>query len=346
MNRSLKENILYHIIYWNVSCILFGLLHFTAFDLSSSFLDLIPYLPLPLFVGTLSGSVYGTANFYFTHRIYQRRSFGQAIFLGTVIFGFIAVFSCSVAIKTYYLFAGVPINVQSVSGLFSSTGGIIFIFYLFLMSGMADYIDQVSFRLGPGNLWKLLKAEYYEPKQEERVFMFVDLRSSTTLAEKLGHIKYTRLIQDCFSELSVVSKHRAEIYQYVGDEVVLTWTAKNGIENSDCINTVLDFFKRLEDKRDYFLSTYDCFPEFKAGAHIGIVTAAEIGEVKRDIQYFGDTINTASRIQNRCNEFNCDLLCSQELYDQLLPDGKELLKEVAEVLLKGKAKPVKLFGLK
>ncbi len=346
MNRSLKENIAYHIIYWNVAFALFGLLHFTAFESSSSFSDLFPYLPLAVFVGTVSGFAFGIASFHFTHRIYQQRPFGQAMLLGTLIFGFIAVFSCSMAIKVYYLFAGVPITVSTVSERFFSTGGLTLIFYLFIMSGLSDFFDQVSFRFGPGNMWKLIKAEYYEPKQEERVFMFIDLRSSTTIAEKLGHLKYTGLIQDCFAELSVVSKFGAEIYQYVGDEVVLTWLSKSGLDNSNCVMSFLSFRDILKDKREYFLSTYGYIPEFKAGAHIGTVTAAEIGQIKRDIQYFGDTINTASRIQDRCNEFACDILCSDKLYNQLPQSGKDELQEVAEVLLKGKTEKTRLYGIK
>ncbi|MHA1992727.1 MAG: hypothetical protein ACW98A_17360 [Candidatus Hodarchaeales archaeon] len=60
-------------------------------------------------------------------------------------------------------------------------------------------------------------GKYHHPKEEKRTFMFMDLKSSTTYAEKLGHIEYNKLIQDCFFDLTdVVAENNANIYQYVG----------------------------------------------------------------------------------------------------------------------------------
>ncbi|WP_219011061.1 hypothetical protein [Aquimarina litoralis] len=47
--------------------------------------------------------------------------------------------------------------------------------------------------------------------------MFLDLNSSTSIAEKIGHMKYSQLIQDCFDQLDMTEDFGAEIYQYVGD---------------------------------------------------------------------------------------------------------------------------------
>ena len=69
--------------------------------------------------------------------------------------------------------------------------------------------------------------------------MFLDLKSSTTHAEQLGHIKYSQLIQDCFYELTeVVTRREAQIYQYVGDEIVLTWPYEKGIKNKSSVTSV------------------------------------------------------------------------------------------------------------
>lgn len=51
---------------------------------------------------------------------------------------------------------------------------------------------------------KLVTGRFCTPTAEERNFMFLDLQASTTLAEQLGHIKYSMLIQDCFNDLGVV----------------------------------------------------------------------------------------------------------------------------------------------
>ena len=54
--------------------------------------------------------------------------------------------------------------------------------------------------------------------------MFLDMKSSTTIAEQLGHVRFYTLLNELFHEISQpVLQTKAEIYQYVGDEVVLTW---------------------------------------------------------------------------------------------------------------------------
>ena len=107
----------------------------------------------------------------------------------------------------------------------------------------------------------------------------MDLKSSTTHAEKLGHFKYSQLIQDCFYDLTdVVLCHEAQIYQYVGDEVVLTWKVDKGIKNNNCIHTFLEYDKAIKDRTNYYHNKYGLVPQFKAGLNLGDVTVAEVGE--------------------------------------------------------------------
>ncbi len=84
------------------------------------------------------------------------------------------------------------------------------------------FFVQISRMVGPDVLMKFIRGRYLRPTQEDRVFMFLDLKGSTAIAEKLGPTYY-RLLNDFFHDLShPVLMARAEIYQYVGDEVVLT----------------------------------------------------------------------------------------------------------------------------
>ena len=210
---------------------------------------------------------------------------------------------------------------------------------------LALFILQISEKLGQGILVNFLLGKYHRPREETRVFMFLDLKSSTGYAEKLGHIKYSELIQDCFYDLTdVVAKHGAQIYQYVGDEVVLTWKYEEGLKNQNCIRAFIDYDRIITGKSGYYEEKYGMVPEFKAGLDGGKVTAAEVGEIKKELAYHGDVLNTASRIMEKCNEFKTKLLISERLKDKLSinfpEDGFEL---IGEVKLKGKEKPVKIF---
>jgi len=45
-------------------------------------------------------------------------------------------------------------------------------------------------------------GKYHHPVAEERIFMFVDMNSSTTIAENLGHVKYFEMLKEYFVDLS------------------------------------------------------------------------------------------------------------------------------------------------
>lgn len=203
---------------------------------------------------------------------------------------------------------------------------------------------QINLLIGENNLGKLIHGKFYTPREEERIFMFLDLQSSTQHAEKLGHIKYSMMIQDCFNDLGVVIEDEAEIYQYVGDEVILTWELKNGLRNQNCINAFYNFKKRLNKKKKKYLKKYNCVPFFKAGLNSGVVIVTEVGKYKKEIAYHGDTINTAARIQGKCNEFKQELLISKNLKEQLATT-KFIFNELGKIAFKGKEKEVPIFAV-
>jgi len=235
-----------------------------------------------------------------------------------------------------FLIALILVSYAMVTSFFGVTIGLIaFIFepgsfaiyfYILTVDFFMASLSQVNLMLGDKKLGQFLQGRFYTPREEERIIMFLDLQSSTQLAEKLGHIHYSMLIQDCFNDLGVVMENEAEIYQYVGDEVILTWKLQDGQRNQNCINAFFNYKNQLAKKREYYLQKYDCLPFFKAGMNAGIVTVTEVGKYKKEIAFHGDTMNTAARIQAKCNDFNCELLISGYLKDQLSKKGFEYSK--------------------
>ncbi len=205
---------------------------------------------------------------------------------------------------------------------------------------------RVNDRFGPGNLMASFLGKYHPPKEEERIFMFLDLKSSTTIAEKLGHIRFHQFLDDVFRDVSdPILFSRGEIYQYVGDEVIVSWTLKKGLENANCITCFFEIVKQLGLLSAFYRKKYDgILPVFKAGLHTGVVTTGEIGEVRRELVHSGDVMNTTARIQAKCNDFNADILISQTLLDKLklLPASFDVRK-MGEHELRGKRNQVVLY---
>ncbi len=176
--------------------------------------------------------------------------------------------------------------------------------------------------------------------------MFLDLKDSTTIAEQLGHHKYSQFIQDCFFDLNdVVLDHDAEIYQYVGDEAVLSWPYKKGLAKNNCLGLFFAFQHQLELRKAYYLEKYGISPEFKAGLHGGTLMVAEVGSVKKELAYHGDVINTSARIQAECNTYHVSLLISEKLLKDLHIDEVSNSKSLGNVLLKGKHEEVKIHTI-
>ncbi len=200
-------------------------------------------------------------------------------------------------------------------------------------------------KYGPGTLGKLLVGKYFRPKAEERVFMFLDLRSSTEIAEKLGETQYFRLLRDVIQDVTTpILTSKGEIYQYVGDEIIVSWTPAVAQQNANCLICFFSIRDAIRNKSEYYLRKYGLIPEYKAGLHYGNVIAGEIGVVKRDITYTGDVLNTTSRIQSKCNELGVDILLSKHLLDFLkLRPGKYEPQMIGAVTLRGKSRDEMLY---
>ena len=204
---------------------------------------------------------------------------------------------------------------------------------------------QVNDKYGPGVFKKFLLGKYFNPTREERIFMFLDLRSSTSIAEKLGEEQYFNFLRDVFKIVTpAVLNTGGEVYQYVGDEMVISWEKEKGIKNNQCINCFFEAEKLLKDQDEYFESKYQVKPEFKAGIHYGHVMAGEIGVIKREIAYSGDVLNTTARIQSKCNEHQVNLLISDVLASSMSLQGYDT-NNLGNFDLRGKSQSIQLYSI-
>jgi adenylate cyclase len=209
-----------------------------------------------------------------------------------------------------------------------------------------QFILQVSDKFGPGILWKFLTGKYYHPREEERIFMFLDLKSSTTIAEKTGSNKFFRLLKEIFGDITEpIINSRGEIYQYVGDEVVVTWPSKRGLSENNCLVCFYQIKLALEKRTEHYLAEYGLVPFFKAGMHIGEATVGEIGIIKKDIVFSGDVLNTTSRIQGECNKHDVDIILSSTLLQRMPVNGEYKKIPLGEIQLRGKEEKVSLITI-
>ena len=203
---------------------------------------------------------------------------------------------------------------------------------------------MVNDRFGPGVFKDYLLGKYFRPKQERRIFMFADIRNATGIAEQLGERQYFNLLKDFFRDIAPAVMHTyGEVYQYVGDEVVLSWKMKRGLKNANALRCFYLMQELINNKATRYQERYGLVPEFKVGYHCGNVVSGELGQIKREIAFSGDVLNTAARIQSQCNAFGVDILASKDFAQLLvqLPDGIRS-KPLGAHPLKGKSEDLEL----
>lgn len=297
-------------------------------------------------IGLLTGILYSTTELLFERPYFQRRSYGQLILIKTAVYFLIAIVLMSAAVIGLQSLVHGERNWQKVGAWLMSINFFVALTYFMTVSLLISFIRQMNYKFGPGMLWNMLTGKYHKPREEERIFMFLDLKSSTTIAERLGHIRFSRFIQDCFYDLTeVVLRHKVDIYQYVGDEAILSWPMATGLEGNRCLHCYFDFLELLQEKAPYYEKEYGIQPFFKAGVHYGKVTVAEVGVIKKEIAYHGDVLNTAARIQGKCNELGQGLLVSGSLMDALQLDTQLASKPMSKVSLRGKVEETEIFGI-
>jgi adenylate cyclase len=206
-----------------------------------------------------------------------------------------------------------------------------------------QFMLQVNDKFGPGVLWKLITGRYYHPREEERVFMFLDLKASTAIAEELGHRRFFEFLREVYQDITApVAEHGGEIYQYVGDEVVLVWTPQRASNDASAVRCFFAIEEALDARRDDYLGRFHVTPTFKAGVHVGSATVGEIGVLKKDIVYSGDVLNATARIQDECNRYRVSLLASADLLGMVPASEAFHAISIGELTLRGRSEPLSL----
>ncbi|RKY90053.1 MAG: hypothetical protein DRQ01_09815 [Ignavibacteriae bacterium] len=306
-------------------------------------------LVISLVEGLIIGILFGFAeNMFFTNRL-KKFSFSALLIIRTFVYSIIYFGGAMIMLLILLYYGGLSIsdigsqkfydyitNIHPQLGLFPA------VFISFIIS----YLWQINSMLGRGVLLKYVRGKYHKPVSEDRIFMFLDLSSATTIAEQLGAQKYSQFLKDFFYDIDeVITDTKGEIFQYEGDGIIILWTVKNGTNNNNCVELFFKAKEKLSGLKDNYFEKDGLSPEYKAGLHYGKVVIAEIGDSKKEIAYHGDAINTTARICSSCNEVNRKLLISSELLQKLKLNNNYDVESMGEFKLKGKENIIKLFSI-
>jgi adenylate cyclase len=299
------------------------------------------------FIGFLVGTTIGLCEEFLFLERFRRKSYFFLLLFRTIVYSAAIVFH-ELLINSASNFLTQNLTISE--SFYAAVYRVNFprdIFIIAIISVVSIAFLQIRRLHRPGDLIKYVTGRYHLPEEVNKIFLFIDLKSSTAIAERIGNTKYSSFLIDYFHDMTgAILMSKAEIYQYIGDEIVLTWSFNNGVKHARCINCYFDILTSIEFQREKYLNKYGVHPEFKAALHAGRVSVTWIGTIKKEIVYHGDVINTTARIQEECNKNDQKFLLSEYMLNNVkLP---EYLRSefVGELQLKGKEKKVKIFGLK
>lgn len=303
------------------------------------------------FLTLILGLIVGSIEVFFLNKRFQKNSFLEKIVFKTTIYMFL-ITAFTVAISTFSVaieLGSTPFDkrvLTNTSNFISSFAFWTIEIYISLAISISLFYTEVSDNIGQGVLINFFTGKYHRPVEEERIFMFLDMKDSTAIAEKLGHVKYFEMLREYYADLTdPIIEFGGEIYQYVGDEVVVSWKQKEDRRNNNCINCFFAMKSALSNQAHKYNLKFGLVPTFKAGIHLGSVTTGEIGVIKKEIIFSGDVLNTTARIQELCNKYAVDLLTSEQVIQAIHLENEFQPRSIEEVELRGRNEKIQLFTI-
>lgn len=258
-----------------------------------------------------------------------------------VLFFFIMVIVNWLKINTYE-----TIFPHSLHDFFATRKVFEFLGIALIISLFSNFLDELHRKLGRDAIFNLILGKYHQVKQEDRLFLFIDLNNSTDIAEEMGEMEYSHFLQDYFYDISEpIARYFGRVYQYVGDEAVVTWPVKKGFRFAVCVRCFFAIQKQIRRYKSHYEKRYGRVPEFKAALHGGTVVVSEVGKYKSEIAYHGDVLNTTARMLSRCHEFASEFIVSDYVMENVEMPKYLKADPLGGFKLKGKQQEVELHAI-
>lgn len=205
---------------------------------------------------------------------------------------------------------------------------------------------EIDRLLGQGNLWRLLIGRYHTPRIEERAFLVLDLEDSTAIAAQIGPERFLALLDHLVGVMSpAFVAHRGEIYRYVGDATIVSWKLATAIEEARILRCLAEAVGRLTAAREGCVRRFGVAPSGRAALHAGPVAVGELGDVKREITFLGDTLNVVSKMEKFAAERGLRGVISGDLLNRLVLPPEFAVRDVGTLDLPGRAEGVPMLTL-
>lgn len=222
------------------------------------------------------------------------------------------------------------------------------IFHVFIIMSvtiptLAIGVLKIIHMIGAQHFIHFMLGTYHRPLEKECVVLFLDMVGSTTIAEKLSPKDSMSLIAKIiFDASAIIHRYGGDILNFTGDGLVVIWPKTQA---NRAVSAVYGMRKRFEKIRPDYQEEFGMKPYFRMGLHAGKVVISQIGEQKLFLGLYGDTVNTAARMEQMNKELDTKVILSETVVDLLSDAWKPRLKSYGEQNIRGRENSLEVFTL-
>jgi adenylate cyclase len=218
--------------------------------------------------------------------------------------------------------------------------------YSAVLSVVMNLALGVTNIIGPRAFLNFFIGRYHTPVEEKRFVLFVDIAGSTGLAERLGGIAIHRLLDRTFRLLTLaVVDYRGEVLDYVGDEVIVTWSERGGAIDCRPLRCFVAMRDELSRASGQLEREFGAAPRIRGSLHFGPVIVGEIGDVKRAIVFNGDVMNTAARLEELSRNVDGGFLASRAAMERFNSAPPFAVRDLGRLPIRGRADGIDVVGI-
>jgi two-component system sensor histidine kinase ChiS len=177
--------------------------------------------------------------------------------------------------------------------------------------------------------------------QKEMTVLFADIRSFTSLSEKMSPKENFDFLNAYLSRVSpVIRNHNGFIDKYIGDAVMALFPQTA----DDAVQAAIEMQKQVSLYNSYRQeNSYDPIA-IGIGLHSGTLMLGTVGESQRmETTVIADAVNLASRLEGLTKVYGVDILISDQTLYRLDNREKYSCRFLDRVKVKGKSQPVEVF---
>lgn len=184
-------------------------------------------------------------------------------------------------------------------------------------------------------------------KRKEVSVLFSDIRSYTTLTEKLKAEEVVTLLNAYFEEMvDAVFTYGGTLDKYIGDALMAVFGSPAPLEDHAwcAMQAAISMRQRLAAFNTERQRQGKIPIQVGMGIHSDEVVSGNIGSSKRmELTSIGDGVNLASRLEGTSKQYGVDIVISEQTYYRY--QDRIVVRELDFITVKGKTQPVTIYEL-